>query len=109
MPAEAAACGRPSVLPIFFGFSDHITQEMSFPVDYKLVSATDSYEGMGLWAEPDVMHCAAVMRDIVTNREMLIKKGQKSYRHARQFTYKRMVDGYVDVIRETFKGTKYGY
>lgn len=109
MPAEAAACGRPSVLPIFFGFSDHITQEMSFPVDYKLVSATDSYEGMGLWAEPDVMHCAAVMRDIVTNREMLIKKGQKSYRQARQFTYNRMVDGYVEVIRETFKGTKYGY
>ena len=109
MPAEAAACGRPSVLPIFFGFSDHITREMSFPVDYKLVSATDSYEGMGLWAEPDVMHCAAVMRDIVTNREMLIKKGQKSYRQARQFTYNRMVDGYVEVIRETFKGTKYGY
>lgn len=108
MPHEAAAVGRPSILPNFFGFSEHMTPEISYPVDYDLVPATHYYEGQGVWADPDVDHAAQLMRHIHNNRDELAKKSKAASAHARRYTYARMVDGYVKVIEKYFSKS-HGY
>tara|TARA_X000001382_G_scaffold31533_1_gene20447 strand:+ start:412 stop:1512 length:1101 start_codon:yes stop_codon:yes gene_type:complete len=102
MPHEAAAMGRPSILPMFFGFSEYMQADMCYPVEYDLVPATHYYEGNGAWAEPDVDHAAQIMRHIYNNQDELIAKSKASAKRAREYSYTRMVDGYAKVIEKYF-------
>lgn len=105
MPHEAMACGRPSIIPIFFGLAGFCDQSVSFPVSYDLVPSTNYYEDRGLWANPSVEDAAAQMRSIYKNREPMYAKGKLGEVKAAEFTYDRMAGGYAKVI-ESYFGNK---
>jgi len=109
MPLEAMCVGRPSILPVWFGPESYANDRNSFPVNHKLVPATNYYEGQGLWCEPDVHHCAKIMRQLVARPEMIVAKGKQSRIDGHKFTYSKMVDGYVEAINEFFGSHPYGY
>lgn len=109
MPLEAMACGRPCVIPAWFGPEAYAKEYNSFLVDYKLVPATNYYEGQGLWCDPSVESAATIMRQIVKRPLMINAKARQARIDASRFTYARMVDGYIDVINKYFGNKPYGY
>lgn len=108
MPLEAMACGRPSVIPAWFGPEAYATDSNSFLVDYDLVPATNYYEGQGLWCDPSVESAANILRTLYRRPEMVGIKALQAARDASKFTYEKMVDGYIKVIEKHFFST-YGY
>lgn len=109
MPLEAMACGRPSILPAWFGPEAYATESNSFLVDFKLVPSTHYYANMGLWCDPSVEHCALWMQQLYRRPEMIYSRARQAARDAAQFTYAKMVDGYINVINECFYTSAYGY
>ena len=66
--AEAMAFGRPAISTGYSGTMDFTTAANSYLVDYSLVpigEGADPYPPEGEWAEPDLDHAAALMRQVV--------------------------------------------
>jgi hypothetical protein len=65
--AEAMWLGRPVIATGYSGNRDYMTHENSYLVDFQLVpigDGVDPYPPDGVWAEPDVGHAAALMREV---------------------------------------------
>lgn len=65
--AEALLLEKPVIATGYSGNADFVREETGYPVDYRLVDIrADQYpSGEGQrWAEPDVNHAAALMRDV---------------------------------------------
>jgi glycosyltransferase involved in cell wall biosynthesis len=65
--AEAMWLGRPVIATGYSGNLDYMTPENSYLVDFELVPIGDGVEPYppdGVWAEPDVGHAAALMREV---------------------------------------------
>jgi glycosyltransferase involved in cell wall biosynthesis len=65
--AEAMWLGRPVIATGYSGNLDYMTHENSYLVDFQLVpigDGVDPYPPDGVWAEPDVGHAAALMREV---------------------------------------------
>jgi glycosyltransferase involved in cell wall biosynthesis len=65
--AEAMWLGRPVIATGYSGNLDYMTHENSYLVDFQLVPIGDGVEPYppdGVWAEPDVGHAAALMREV---------------------------------------------
>jgi glycosyltransferase involved in cell wall biosynthesis len=68
LPAEAALLGVPVVATGFGGILDFLDDETAWLVDHSLVevgAGVDHYPSNGTWAEPDLDHAAAGMRELV--------------------------------------------
>jgi glycosyltransferase involved in cell wall biosynthesis len=69
--AEAMALGKPVIATRYSGNADFMTEANSYAVDYRLVEI-DRDQGPYLrgysWAEPDLDHAAALMREVVEDR-----------------------------------------
>ena len=102
MPLEAMSCGTPCIIPNWFGPETYATEFNAFLVNYKLVPATNYYEGMGLWCEPNVKHCSEIMKGIYKNTEKILSKGQKASSDARKFTFEKMQSSYIKILNKHF-------
>ncbi len=71
--AEAMLAGNPVIATAYGGPEDFVTTDTGYPIDYMLTPCYGMpwgiYTGQMLWAEPDVMHARAAMRDVYENRE----------------------------------------
>jgi glycosyltransferase involved in cell wall biosynthesis len=70
--AEAMAAGRPVIATGYSGNMDFMDAETSFPVRYRPVETGGDcgpYPKGTPWAEPDVDHAAALMRQVFTDRD----------------------------------------
>src|SRR5207253_11003241 len=65
--AEAMWMGRPVIATGYSGNLDYMTAENSYLVNFRIVpigAGADPYPPDGVWAEPDVEHAAALMREV---------------------------------------------
>ena len=79
--AEAMYFGKPVVATNYSGNTDFMTSENSYLVDYRLVpigAGADPYPPDGEWAEPDVDHAAALLREVQANPRKAAERGVRA-------------------------------
>jgi len=70
--AEAMFLGKPVIATGYSGNVDFMTSDNSYLVDYELAAigpGADPYPPDAEWAEPDLDHAAALMREVYDDRE----------------------------------------
>jgi len=75
---EAMRLAKPVVATGYSGNLDFMTAENSFLVDYELVAVgdqSDPYPPDARWAQPDVEHAAALMRQVFETPELAKRRG----------------------------------
>jgi glycosyltransferase involved in cell wall biosynthesis len=78
--AEAMYFGKPCIATAYSGNMDFMTPSNSYPVGYRLVTLQRNwgpYETGDQWAEPDVDHAAALMRQVVAQPEEATARGRQ--------------------------------
>ncbi len=78
---EAGACGNSVMITGFGGATQYAKSDVSYPVKYVLTPVygmpwSPWYRGDQLWAEPDVLHGAELMRHIYANQDEAVDKGK---------------------------------
>lgn len=79
--AEAMYFGKPVIATAYSGNLDFMTQENSFLVPAAAVRIGKDaapYPPDGQWAEPDLDHAAALMRDVFRDREAREERGRRA-------------------------------
>ena len=79
-PFTAGACGNPIIVTNYGGAKEYAKQDNSYLVNYVLTPVfgmpwSPWYRGDQLWAEPDVLHGAQLMRQVYENQEEAAIKG----------------------------------
>ena len=78
--AEAMSLGKPVIATGYSGNLDYMTQANSFLVDYTLTAigpGADPYPPGGRWAEPDLEHAAALMREVYDDPGAARRRAQR--------------------------------
>ena len=76
--AEAMFLGKPVVATAYSGNLDFMTADNSYLVDYALTPigpGADPYPPAAVWADPDLDHAAALMREVYEDREEARRRG----------------------------------
>lgn len=79
--AESMWLGKPVIATGYSGNTDFMTEKNSYLVDYRLVPigpGSDPYPPEGVWAEPDIDHAAALMRDVFEHQEDARRRGERA-------------------------------
>jgi len=79
--AEAMAAGRPAIATAYGGPRDYLHPGSGYPVDYRLVpigAGKDPYPADGWWAEPDLAHAVARMREVAKDPEAARERGERA-------------------------------
>ena len=79
--AESMWAGKPVIATGYSGNVDFMTASNSYLVDYRLVGiggGHDPYPPGGTWAEPDVDHAAALMREVFARPEAAAARGARA-------------------------------
>lgn len=104
-PFTAGACGNPIIVTGFGGSTEYAKPDNSYLVDYKLTPVSGMpwspwYRGDQLWAEPDVIHGAELMRNVYENRDEAMSRGKelKNYIHE-NFNWESIGKKIVDAIK----------
>ncbi len=81
--AEAMALGRPVIATGYSGNVDFMTPENSWLVRHSMIEVGregENYPSEGLWAEPDVTHAAALMREVWENPAAAQERAERGRR-----------------------------
>jgi glycosyltransferase involved in cell wall biosynthesis len=76
--AEAMYFGKPCIATGYSGNLDFMTPANSYPVGYRLIELTRDwgpYEAGDHWADPDVEHAAALMREVYALPDAAARRG----------------------------------
>ncbi|HEY4450084.1 MAG TPA: methyltransferase domain-containing protein [Solirubrobacteraceae bacterium] len=105
--AEAMYLGKPVIATAYSGNLDFMTEANSFLVDHTLVPigpGAPPYPAQARWAEPDVAHAAALMRDVFESREGAALRGARAAQDIRRThspaAAARTMSIRLDVLRE---------
>lgn len=85
--AEAMFLGKPVVATGYSGNLDFMTPENSYLVDYALTPigpGADPYPAEARWAEPDLDHAAALIREVYEDRDGALKRAQRAHADIRR-------------------------
>jgi glycosyltransferase involved in cell wall biosynthesis len=78
--AEAMARGKPVIATGYSGNIEFMTEDNSFPVRYELTTLDrniDPFLRGSVWAEPDIPHAAALMRQVFDDRTTAAAVGRR--------------------------------
>jgi glycosyltransferase involved in cell wall biosynthesis/SAM-dependent methyltransferase len=78
---EAMALGKPVIGTAYGGTRDFMTAANSYLVDYTMTTVGpdgENYPASGRWAEPDLDHAAALMRQVWTDRDEARRRGDRA-------------------------------
>jgi len=78
---EAMVLGKPVIATNFSGNTDFMTPENSYLVDWELTAVGkggENYPADGHWAEPDLDHAAATMRQVWQDTEEAGRRGARA-------------------------------
>lgn len=84
---QAMACGVPLICCDFGGVRDYFSEEAGYALAYDLVPPRESYDRLGLWAEPKVMSLLGQLRRVYENRTEAAAKGARAVSIASAFTW----------------------
>lgn len=92
LPAhELMALGRPSILPLAFGFKEFCTPATSFPAVYSYKPVPQEvYNGKGIAPFVDIADLRKSLRYVYENRDELIIKAGECVKQARKFRFPQM-------------------
>jgi glycosyltransferase involved in cell wall biosynthesis len=81
-PFDAAAFGTPVISTGFGGALDYLTEDNAYLVRCRMVPVENergrpSFMPDQMWAEPDSIHAAQLMRHVVANREEAAERGKR--------------------------------
>jgi hypothetical protein len=79
--AEAMYFGRPVIATGYSGNLDFMTAENSFLVRHEMApigAGAAPYPAEGEWAEPDLIHAAALMRQVFEEPQRAAARGQRA-------------------------------
>jgi glycosyltransferase involved in cell wall biosynthesis len=82
--AEAMALGKPVIATGWSGNVDFMDVSNSFPVSFAMTEIKEDvgpYRAGQVWAEPSIEHAAALMREVVVDRELAASRGAAARRH----------------------------
>lgn len=80
---DAAAAGNPIIATDFGGSRQLLNQENSYCVSWQPTFVFNMqwspyYRGDQLWADPNLVHAAALLREVYDNKEAAFQKGQQA-------------------------------
>jgi glycosyltransferase involved in cell wall biosynthesis len=79
--AEAMALGVPVIATDYGGTADFVTEEVGFPLRYRLVEVDRHYGPYtkgAIWADPSREHLQELLRSVVTNPRGAAARGQRA-------------------------------
>jgi glycosyltransferase involved in cell wall biosynthesis len=79
--AESMWAGKPVIATGYSGNLDFMTTDNSYLVDYRIVpigGGHDPYPPGGEWAEPNVEHAAALMREVFDHPDAAQRRGERA-------------------------------
>jgi glycosyltransferase involved in cell wall biosynthesis len=100
MQHQALAMGRPLISVRYGGVAEFFTEDMGYPVDFKLVPGEAFYSGCGLWAEPDDNHMAELMKRVYKSRDDSRERGITAAEIVGKYSWKRSNGELVKVLRD---------
>ena len=87
VPAEAMALGKPVVATGYSGNMDFMTEENSLPVKFSMARIerrVGPYPRDGRWAEPDLEHAAALIREVLERPDRARELGRRAARDMKE-------------------------
>jgi glycosyltransferase involved in cell wall biosynthesis/SAM-dependent methyltransferase len=78
---EAMALGKPVIGTGYGGNLDFMTPANSYLVDHEMTNVGpegENYPATGRWAEPDLDHAAALMREVWTDQDSARRRGERA-------------------------------
>lgn len=99
--AEAMACGKAVITTNYGGQIEHMNNDNSWFIDYKLgiVEEDVMYEGIS-WATPDIEDLKKKMRYAYNNKEEIKEKGKKALNDILSFTWDNSAKKALSFINE---------
>lgn len=97
---QALASGRPLVAVPFSGMTEYFSEEVGYPVRYKLTKAEGVYKNCGHYAQPSVNDLADQMRAINRDRLMAQRKGALAAIRCTDFSWKNANLKLLKVMKE---------
>jgi hypothetical protein len=100
--AEAMAQGRPAIATGYSGNLEFMTEENSLLVGHRLVPVgADAafYSSVGRWADPDLEHAAALMREVFEHREAAAARAARGVEDIRRL---HSVEARADLVRRRY-------
>jgi glycosyltransferase involved in cell wall biosynthesis len=82
--AEAMALGMPVIATDYGGTADFVTEEVGFPLRYRLVEVDRNhgpYAKGSIWADPSREHLQALLRSVVMNPGGAAERGRRARSH----------------------------
>jgi glycosyltransferase involved in cell wall biosynthesis len=79
--AEAMALGVPVIATDYGGTADFVTEEVGFPLRYRLVEVDRDhgpYAKGAIWADPSIEHLQELLRRVVANPRAAAARGQRA-------------------------------
>ena len=104
--ATAGAFGNPLIATGYGGVNEYANKDNSYLVKYQLTPVSGMpyspwYRGDQLWAEPDIVHGAELMRHVYNNRGDAYKKGKALQDKIRNdFSFEAIGKKFVNAIKE---------
>jgi glycosyltransferase involved in cell wall biosynthesis len=102
-PFTAGAYGKPIIVTGFGGSTEYAKEDNSYLVNYTLTPVfgmpwSPWYRGDQLWAEPDIIHGANLMKHVFENQDEATARGKKLQNYIKEnFVWeaigKKIVDG----------------
>ena len=84
---EAMGTATPTIQTGFGGQTDYMNDKNSWFIKYKLTNTGYIDYEETRWAEPDISHLRALMRQVYENRDEIKNKGIEAYKTARAYTW----------------------
>ena len=98
---EAAACGRPTLVPRYGGTGDYWNDSMGWPINYTIEKAQGHYQGYHAdWCVPDHQSMVQQMRNAYSNPSECDYRGQQAAQIMAQYTWLNTAKRVAEILAD---------
>lgn len=96
---EAMACGTPVIATKHAGQGEYVNESTAVVVPYSMVPAMGRYDGLGLWAEPDIWRMSDALRKVYEDQEPARKLAVSGRALVDDFRWEHTCERVTDILR----------